>query len=459
MEGIDDVRKPAVADRFYPGDPQTLKAQVKEFLRDAKQTRVKGTVRALVSPHAGYVYSGIVAGAAYNTIPPATRKVIIIGSSHRMRYSGASIPNVSAYQTPLGRVPVAPEAKALLRQPGFSSISHAHEGEHSIEVQLPFLQVVLGNFEFIPILLGQRVNPDDLADILLPLVRQGFFIIASTDLSHYYPYEKARNLDATCCQAVPSLDFQAMKNCQACAWVPTVTVMKVAEKLGWTGTLLDYRNSGDTTGAKDKVVGYAAIAFTDIKGEYAMPSHTSPQDKTDLLQLARSVMASRLTDTKIQRPEAPSPLLMEKRGCFVTIHKNGQLRGCIGTIEPIQSLMEGVESNAYNAAFRDPRFSPLTAQELDDIEVEVSVLTVPEEIQFTDGKDLLTKIKPGVHGVILSKGRNRSTFLPQVWEQLSNPQNFLTQLCKKGGMSPGCWQDPGVKVEVYEAEYFSEHSE
>ena len=459
MEQIENVRESAVAGQFYSANPQLLKREVQGFLRDAKQTPVEGRVRALVAPHAGYMYSGIVAAASYAKIPPGTRKVIIIGASHRARYTGASIPNVAAYRTPLGKVLLAQEAQNLVQKPGFAHLDQAHTQEHSIEVQLPFLQVALKDFEFIPILLGGGVNPAELAETLLPLVRQGFFLIASTDLSHYYPYEKAQNLDSVCCQAIPGLDYEAMKNCQACGWIPTVTVMKVAEKMGWTGTLLDYRNSGDTAGAKDKVVGYAAIAFTEKKGEHAMPSYTSGQDKSDLLKLARSVMASRLTNAEIQKPENPSGLLLEERGCFVTIHKNGQLRGCIGTIEPVQSLLEGVESNAYNAAFRDPRFPPLSAKELDDIEVEVSVLTVPQEITFTDGNDLLSKLKPGVHGVILSRGGRRSTFLPQVWDQLSNPQNFLIQLCKKGGMSPNCWQDPDTKVEVYEAEYFSEHSE
>jgi AmmeMemoRadiSam system protein B/AmmeMemoRadiSam system protein A len=463
MEQMENVRTPAVAGSFYSANPSTLKRQVKEFLREAKQTPVKGRVRALVAPHAGYVYSGVVAAASYEKMPRDVRKVIIIGASHRARYRGASIPNVSAYRTPLGLVPLAPEAKRLAESPGFVRLDQAHAQEHSIEVQLPFLQVVLGDFEFIPILLGGGVNPEKLAEALEPLVQRGFFLIASTDLSHYYPYETAQNMDSVCCRAIPNLDYEAMKNCKACGWVPTVAVMKVADNLGWTGTLLDYRNSGDTAGSKDKVVGYAAIAFTEAvkesKGERKMPSYTSDQDKSDLLKLARSVMASKLIDAEIERPEHPSKLLQENRGCFVTIHKDGQLRGCIGTIEPVQSLVDGVESNAYNAAFRDPRFPPLSARELDDIDVEVSVLTVPEEIEFTDGKDLLSKLKPGVHGVILSRGGRRSTFLPQVWDQLSNPQNFLIQLCRKGGMSPNCWQDPDTKVEVYEAEYFSEHDE
>lgn len=186
---------------------------------------------------------------------------------------------------------------------------------------------------------------------------------------------------------------------------------------------------------------------------------TPLEDKEVLLKLARSVIASRLGEGEIERPETPSDLLLEKRGCFVTLHKEGQLRGCIGTIEPLQSLIDGVESNAFSAAFRDPRFPPLAREELDQVEVEISVLTVPEEVEFKDGDDLKSQLKPGVHGVILSRGARRSTFLPQVWEQISNLDNFLIQLCKKGRMTANCWQDPRTKVEVYEAEYFSENDQ
>ena len=159
---------------------------------------------------------------------------------------------------------------------------------------------------------------------------------------------------------------------------------------------------------------------------------------------------------KVDRPAAASPLMGELRGCFVTLHKHGQLRGCIGTIEPVYPLAEGVERNAQNAAFRDPRFRPLGAKELKEIDIEVSVLTVPETIHFTDGEDLKSKLIPNVHGVILSRGMHRSTFLPQVWAQLPDKEQFLQRLCLKGGMPAQAWQDPETTVQVYQAEVFGE---
>lgn len=186
-------------------------------------------------------------------------------------------------------------------------------------------------------------------------------------------------------------------------------------------------------------------------------SELTDKDKRLLLRLARSVITAELIkDTPIEKPQDISPAGNEKRGCFVTLHKSGTLRGCIGTIEPVRPLIAGVENNAINAAFRDPRFSPLKADELSEIDIEISVLTVPQILEHTDGDDLKAKLKPGVHGVILSKGWNSSTFLPQVWEQLPDKQLFLEHLCQKGGMQRDCWKDKDTLVKVYEAEYFGE---
>ncbi len=183
----------------------------------------------------------------------------------------------------------------------------------------------------------------------------------------------------------------------------------------------------------------------------------SEQDRKALLRLARSAIENALTeDAPVERPKEFGPALKEKRGCFVTLHKRGLLRGCIGTIEPVKPLVEGVEENALNAAFGDPRFPSLKTEELGRLHIEVSVLTVPRELSFKDAEDLGKKLKPGIHGVILSKGWCKSTFLPQVWEQLPDVDMFLSHLCVKAGMNADCWRDRDVRVQTYEAEYFSE---
>lgn len=181
------------------------------------------------------------------------------------------------------------------------------------------------------------------------------------------------------------------------------------------------------------------------------------KERKALLRLARSAIESALVeDARIKRPKEPGPALKEKRGCFVTLHKRGSLRGCIGTIEPVKPLLVGVEENALNAAFKDPRFPSLKKEELKHLHIEVSVLTVPKKLSFEDGEDLKRKLKPGIHGVILSKGWHKSTFLPQVWKQLPETESFLSHLCMKAGMNANCWKDRDIRVQTYEAEYFEE---
>jgi AmmeMemoRadiSam system protein B/AmmeMemoRadiSam system protein A len=450
------IRPPAAAGRFYPDNPEELRKMVRGLLRDASGLDVQGTVRGLVSPHAGYIFSGIVAAAGYRQVDPSTRTVILIGPSHRFPLKGASIPSVAAYRTPLGDVRLAKLAFRLQKLPIFESVPEAHKMEHSLEVQLPFLQMMLKTFEIVPILVNSA-DPKTLAAALAPHIENDTLIVASTDLSHYYPYEKAVSLDRICTSAITSAEFSRMPLCEACGKQAVMTLMHIAEIKNWDAKLIDYKNSGDTAGDKDNVVGYASIAFVDRKeGSKKMKESISIQDKKVLLRLARSAIEAKLVkDVRVEMPE-PSPILKEDRGCFVTLHKYGQLRGCIGTIEPAYPLVECVEKNAQNAAFRDPRFPCLSAEELPEINIEVSVLSVPERLRFRDGDDLKRQLRPNIHGVIISRGMHRSTFLPQVWEQLPDKEQFLEHLCLKGGMPANAWKDHATSVEVYQAEVFGE---
>ncbi|MEA1992288.1 MAG: AmmeMemoRadiSam system protein B, partial [Thermodesulfobacteriota bacterium] len=382
------VRPPAVAGLFYPNDPEKLRKTVMTLLRDAPGVDIQGTIRGLVSPHAGYIYSGIVAAAGYRQIAPSTKTVILIGPSHRFPLKGPSIPTVTAYQAPLGDVRLAQLAFKLQKLPIFESIPEAHKMEHSLEVQLPFLQVMLKDFEIVPILINNG-DPNALAAALAPHIDNDTLIVASTDLSHFYPYKRAVSLDRICTSAITNAEFSRMPLCEACGKQAVMTLMHIAEIKNWDAKLIDYKNSGDTAGGKDNVVGYASIAFVDRKEmSKKMKESISAQDKKALLMLARSAIEAKLVDgVKVERP-GHSPILKEDRGCFVTLHKYGQLRGCIGTIVPVCSLFECVEKNAQNAAFRDPRFPPLSAKELSEIDIEVSVLSVPERLNFKDGDDL-----------------------------------------------------------------------
>ena len=456
------IRLPVVAGQFYPGEQTRLSGMIQQFFKEAKGPSLSTKIHGLVSPHAGYIYSGIVAAAGFKQIDPTIKTVFVLAPSHAVSAQKASIPEVDFYQTPLGDIPLSPIAATLRQQNLFSPIPLMHQREHSLEVQLPFLQEVLKDFTLIPIVIGQT-NPKPIAEALLPYIGDDTLIVASSDLSHYYPYQKAKALDTICTEAMTTLNFDQMADCEACGKIPVLVLMEIARQKGWKGKLIDYQNSGDTAGSKDQVVGYTSIAFISettkakIEGKGNTES-VSEADKKILLHLARHTIVEVLSGgKKISPPQKDlSSYLKEKRGCFVTLHKKGSLRGCIGTIIPKEQLCDCVQENALNAAFHDPRFSPLQKDELDQIDIEISILTVPREIHFTDAEDLKCQLRPGQDGVILSQGWHRATYLPQVWEQLPGKENFLESLCRKAGLPGKAWKDPKTKVEVYEAIVFSE---
>ncbi len=254
------VRQAAVVGRFYPADPQQLEQAVEGYLADVPTAPLTG-LRALVAPHAGYRFSGPTAAFAYQQLkgrPIDT--VYVLAPSHHVPFAGVSIPDVDAYRTPLGLCRLAPEANTLRGLSPFTTVAEAHTTEHSLEVQLPFLQRALGEFKLVPLVFG-KVDPRAVAEVLAPRLGPGAIIIASSDLSHYYPYDTARQLDQTTTQAIEQLDIAAVAQAEACGKLPILTVIHLARKLGWKAKVLDLRNSGDTAGAKDRVVGYAAVAF------------------------------------------------------------------------------------------------------------------------------------------------------------------------------------------------------
>ena len=254
------IRKPAVAGSFYPDEPDELRSLIEKFLDEAKVIKHHGSLRALIVPHAGYIYSGPVAAFAYKLLEKENfSKIILLGPSHYAAFIGAAQSGMDGWQTPLG---IATCASLELDSEMFPTLLQVHGPEHSLEVQIPFLQVVMKNdFTIYPLLIGDA-NLDSIAQSLLPVLDEKTLIIASSDLSHYNPYEKAVKLDSLCNKVIPALDIETMEESgDACGKAPILVLMHIAKKKGWSGFLLDYRNSGDTAGSKDQVVGYGAYAF------------------------------------------------------------------------------------------------------------------------------------------------------------------------------------------------------
>jgi AmmeMemoRadiSam system protein A/AmmeMemoRadiSam system protein B len=390
-------------------------------------------------------------------------RVIVMGPDHYIGFQGCAISDVSAYETPLGSIRIHGDAVRMRRDKNlFQAVPLSDRLEHSVEVVLPYLQYFLLEFELIPIVIGQGRNLDNrVAAALDPLLDPNTLLVASSDLSHYLPYKDAVVRDRETIEIILNLEADKLiyRENAACGKIPILILINMARRYGWKPVLLHYSNSGDTAGDRSRVVGYAAIAF--YGGSSMQHSIDSPQslDKHQgqaLVRLARQTIAEKLGKPSIKAdPEdLEDTAFQNRRGTFVTLTIDKQLRGCIGNLDPSESILAGIKRNAINAAFHDPRFPPLKAAELDRVDIEVSILSEPYPLEYRDSKDLLAKLRVNVDGVIIRKGTASATFLPQVWEQLPRPEEFLSHLCMKAGLSADTWEKSHPEILIYQVQYF-----
>jgi AmmeMemoRadiSam system protein B/AmmeMemoRadiSam system protein A len=448
---MSEIKRPAVAGLFYPAEPDALQAQVEAHVARARAPRV--AIKALVAPHAGYVYSGPIAGTGYTAVKPLTaqvRRIVLLGPAHRVRVEGIAAPSSVAFATPLGAVPVDREAMArALALPGVAVQDAAFAEEHSLEVHLPFLQHAFKDFTLVPLLVGAA--PAETVERVLAELWGGpeTLIVVSSDLSHYKPYDEARTIDRQTASRVEALDHARLDGYQACGCRALAGLLRMAQRLDLRATTLDLRNSGDTAGDKRRVVGYATIAF-----EYAGEARLADDARRALLETARRTIEFGVKNRrrpKLDVTQAPLPLHAMRRS-FVTVTIEGRLRGCVGAAG-LAPLAEGVMNNAYGAAFDDPRFKPLTAEELGAIAVDVSILSHPRPIAFRDEAELLAGLQPDVDGLIIEAEGRRALFLPSVWEKLREPKEFLGRLKQKAGLAPDYWS-PNLRAWRYRTESF-----
>jgi AmmeMemoRadiSam system protein B len=371
---VTEIRLPAVAGSFYPGDARTLVATVKALLAAAPPaTGDVASLKALVVPHAGYVYSGPTAAAGYALLAPIRdriRRVVLLGPTHRVAIRGLALPGVDVFETPLGTIPVDAAAVASLADlPQVVTSAAAHAQEHSLEVHLPFLQTALDDFTLVPLAVG-RASPDEVAEVLDRL-RGGpeTLIVVSSDLSHYLPYATAVRTDRGTVADILRLDPHVDHD-HACGATPINGLLTLAHRHPLRPALVDLRNSGDTAGDRSGVVGYAAIAFHETDA-VAAPDTTDTRGRT-LLAIARAAIGRQLGLELSAREDAA--FLREPGATFVTLTVNGKLRGCIGSLEAVRPLGDDVKKNARSAAFLDPRFTPLSLREFETVTVEVSLL-------------------------------------------------------------------------------------
>lgn len=472
QDGTD--RKPVAAGTFYPADKDKLLNDLTAMFASCKKPNQDGKVRAVIAPHAGYVFSGTVAASAYSAIPKdATYKnIFIIGSSHVMYFDGAALYTGGDYITPLGKAVVNKEItnQLLLNNKVFGFPNTAHIKEHSIEVQLPFLQYYFRNTPpVIPIIIGSDnvSTVRKVAEALLPYFTPDNLFVISSDFSHYPAYDDAVEADKVSSEGLmsnnPRTFISALKSNSAkqipglatsmCGWTSGLTLLYMSEgNKNLHIKLVDYKNSGDSgLGGKDEVVGYNALVMYDKGDDDAKISDEqlslklSNEEKRTLFTIARKSILAKLNSTQYEADEKHiTDNLRRPYGAFVTLKENGALRGCIGRFITTESLYDVIHESALSSAFDDPRFSAVKKEEYDDLEIEITVLGSLKKIKSPD------EIILGKHGIYIRKGMQSGTMLPQVaTENGWTVEQFLGYTSRdKAGLGWDGWKN--AELFIYE---------
>ncbi len=453
------VQEPVVAGSFYPSDPDALRGMVRKYLAEAGKPRIKGEILGLIAPHAGYVYSGPVAGYAYREVSGKRYDlVVVIAPSHTASHNGVSVLLKDAYRTPLGDVPIDRKLAADLAEkvPWIESVPALFAREHSLEVQLPFLQETLEpGFRILPLVMG---NPspalaEALTDVLSGAVRgRKVLFVASSDMSHYYPYDRAVSMDRGTLEFIQKGRFEELfsacsaRKSELCGLGPVQVVMRLADRMGIEeGTVLKYANSGDTAGNPSRVVGYGSIAFVNHNPGLSL------SDKQSLLTLARLTLEQYVREGTLPEVLPGSEALREPGAAFVTLKVDGQLRGCIGQLQATVPLYRSITEMTRASCSRDRRFKPVRPEELDRIRIEISVMTPFSPVEDPE------KIEVGKDGLYLIAGGRSGVLLPQVSvEQGWDREAFLQAICRKAGVPDGVWKEAGARMFTFRAQVFRE---
>jgi AmmeMemoRadiSam system protein B/AmmeMemoRadiSam system protein A len=427
------VRGPAVAGTFYPAEPEALVRAVHEAV--AVGTADAVPAKAIVAPHAGYRYSGAIAGSSYRSVAHLKHRVtrvILIGPSHYMSFPGIAAPSATGFQTPLGTISVDRAAlKKVLGLPGVQLFDAPFDGEHALEVELPFIQALFPRASVVPLLVGAASVAA--VERVLEELWGGTetLIVISSDLSHYHGYEAARALDLGTSRAIEVLAADGINADNACGHRALAGLLRRAAKLDLRATTRDLRNSGDTSGRRDRVVGYGAYTFED-----ALHSALSEGHRQQLIEAAHATL--RNIDGQRRPPAVDATTfalpLRAVRKTFVSIEVNGRLRGCIGSLAAVKPLISDVVDNSFKAAMEDPRVPPTSAEERAQAKISVAILSHMRPVPFASEDELLDALRPEIDGLVICDGDRRALFLPKVWESVQGPREFLDCLKHKAGM-------------------------
>lgn len=434
---MNKIKEPSVAGSFYTDNPEELRQQIEIFKQNSKNYYESKDARAVIVPHAGLVFSGRLAYEGISQLDKNIENIFIFAPAHQVAFEGLALTSFTHWKTPLGEIEVNTTiCEELIKNHYANFNDEAFEPEHSAEIQVPIIQTVFPNVKIIPVLIG-KADPEQIEKIIEEYYhdsKNGFVI--SSDLSHFLKDEDAIKLDLTTAQMIETGNIQGFRYDQACGAVAVVGLVLFANKHNWSLLRIDMTNSASTTGDKSRVVGYGSwFMYEGEKNEYIAKNYSN-----FIINLVKIIIKASFEKEKSLTINY-SQVFDEAGACFVTLEKDGRLRGCIGSIIAHQPLINDLAAHSRDAAFNDYRFKPVTQDELKDLKVAVSILTHPKKIDFSDEDDLLNKMIPNKDGIIIRDGEYQAVYLPSVWEQLPDKKEFLNSLKQKAGLQADYFSD------------------
>ena len=434
------IKESYAAGKFYTSDKDELLTQLKEFENNHKYDYTL-TSRAIIVPHAGYQYSGQLAFDGFSYLDKTVKNIFIFAPTHHKSVNNLALPSYDEFETPLGNISIDKDiVNEIFTKFSCEYSDEAFSQEHAVEVQLPFIKYFLNSVKIIPILIGND-DVDKVLNIIkyyYPDKSNGF--VVSSDLSHYLKEEDSIKVDTVTAGMIENSHLQGFRFEQACGAIPMVALSEFSRQNNFSLIRIGLTNSGQTSGDKSRVVGYGSWLLYEGKRNDFIEKYFSPK----LINIARKTI-----ETKLQGKSEinitsyfPYPPVFDSTGAvFVTLEINNSLRGCIGSPIAHTSLLVDLIKNAYNAAFSDPRFVPLTQEEYNDVSISISILSSPEKMNFKDEDDLLEQMQKDIDGIIIRDGEKQALYLPSVWKQLPDKKMFLNNLKQKAGMDANHFSD------------------
>lgn len=427
------IKEPSVAGSFYSDNKSVLENQITSF-KSHSVNFYKNSARAVIVPHAGLIYSGRLAYEGISQLDKSIKNIFILAPAHRIAFEGLALSGYDEWKTPLGNIKINQDINnELISEFGAKIIDEAIAPEHSIEIEVPIIQSVFEDVNIIPILIGKEY-PQKISDIISKYYDSCGFVISS-DLSHFLTDEKAKRIDDLTAQLIETNTTDNFSHELACGATGILGLIGFAREKNYSLIRIDMANSGDVTSDKNRVVGYGCWFLYEGERNNFIKEYYSDF----VLDICKKSIESKFKQKPItvQLPQ----VFLQMGASFVTLEKQGRLRGCIGSIVPHRRLIEDLMYNAKNSAFSDPRFRPVEENEIEELDIAISLLSMPKPMSFKNEDDLLNQIRQNIDGIIIKDKGHQAVYLPSVWEQLPDKTDFLNSLKMKAGLPANHFSD------------------